>query len=589
MKKVYKPLRLKATSFLFLRDTLIFIIAILLSLGLWHFVTEQKLEQINQKAQQSLILYSSKIERELGYSHQSLLPVVATHPDLLNYFSAKKNVQYFADKAKQQLVFLHHAFDNKTVFVGNAQQFLLESVNKPAERKLIASVKKLLVNRSYKGQTTTQLIFTPDEGAAKLLIAIPVKTQQQIVGYIGMLLDLSLLQAQLETSLVSADKVVIISDERGIILLSSQKDWLFQSFSNLPYSLKKSIHKRFEAKKLFTQLGSINVDAGILTTTNKNDNDQDYLVHSLPLQGYPLRIHYLANIAEVEKQSLLSIALLWLFLALLALMLLFLKTKRLIQVEKLSLEDTLQERNSEFKHQQKLASLGMMATTIAHEINQPITAIKTEAKIGSKYSQRGDSKETEKSFISIIEYTQLLAMITEQLKNFARKRKSSSSNVANIKDSIMQSISLNGSRLKSDRVSYTINDIDANLYGKIDVHQLQQVLSNLIQNACDAMQLCVEKQLTISVKAMANSLVIEVTDTGVGIDEDKQKSMFDAFVSNKNNTSSMGLGLAICQDILSHVGGGITVISPADVEKIKGTSFFIHLLTQKIKNTTSQK
>ncbi len=402
-----------------------------------------------------------------------------------------------------------------------------------------------------------------------------------------MLFDFSALQQQLQSSLVSEKEVLIVSDERGIILLSSKADWLFQSFSNLPYSLKKSIYQQFESKHLFSQLGHVNIDEGILTTSSKKQGfkqEQSYLVHSMLLQGYPLRLHHLANINGVERQSLLSVAFLWFCLVVFALMLLFFKTKRRIQHEKANLENALQLRNNEFKHQQKLASLGMVATSIAHEINQPITAIKTEASIGSKYNDRGDIQQVKHSFTTIIEYTNLLSTITAQLKDFARKRKSTSSNIANIEQSIQQSILLNATRLQSDKVSCVVGEIDKTLYGKIDNHQLQQVLSNLIQNACDAMEVSFEKRITITVKVSADTLSIEVTDTGVGIDKEKQETVFDAFVSSKNQATSMGLGLAICQDILSHFGGSISLESPAltnvqaNENKNRGARFTLQLL-----------
>jgi len=593
--RLTKSSHLRPTLFLAL-SSLVLLSIILLTFILWHFVNQQQLEKINQNAQQNLALYSSKIEQELGTLQQSLLPVVASHPAIIKYLTstaADNETSLLQTKqAQAQLMQLHAAFENKAVFIGNTQQFLQATADVQADSLLFDSIKQSLTSRALKGKKTVQLLFTPNEGVAKFLIAQPVKRGQKIIGYIGMLLDLTSLQKQLETSLVSDEEVLMVSDERGIILLSSKADWLFQSFSNLPYNLKKSIYAQFESKQLFTQLGSVNIDEGILTTNTNNDGmqEQSYLVRSILLQGYPLRLHHLANINSVEKQGVLSIIILWFCFFLLALMLLFLKTKRRIQSEKLSLEYALQQRNNEFKHQQKLASLGMVATTIAHEINQPITAIKTEANIGCKYNERGDSEQVKHSFATIVEYTQLLATITAQLKDFARKRKSSSSNLANIGQTIKQSIALNASRLQSEQVTCCVGEIGENLYGKIDNHQLQQVLSNLIQNACDAMKTCSEKQIIISVKTLADSISIDVTDTGIGIDEDKQKSVFDAFVSSKKQTSSMGLGLAICQDILSHFGGSISVVSPvvSNVSESRGANFKINLLAEHERIPTSQ-
>ncbi|MBL4659477.1 MAG: GHKL domain-containing protein [Alcanivoracaceae bacterium] len=590
-----KP-RLKPSVFLLFSSIILSVVA-LCAFVLWNSINQHQLAKLAQSAKQNLTLYGSKIERELGQVQQSLLPLIASHPALLNYLlpyelplskllpsklspsgTLLPTAQF---QAQTQLTRLHTVLSNRTVFIGNAKQLLIASSNKKLDLVLLEGIKKTIVSRIYKDKPYRQFVFPIDGRSAKFLIALPIKKNGAVLGFIGMLMELSFVQQQLASSLLPDQEILMVSDERGIILLSSNAQWLYKSFSNLPYSLKKIINAQFEQKQLFSQLGIVNIDNGILKTANAAQ-EQTYLVHSILLKGYPLRLHHLANIDDIKKQSYLYVLFFLFCIILLALMVLFLKTKRRAQAEKINLEQTLLERDTEFKHQQKLASLGMVATTIAHEINQPITAIKTEASIGCKYNERGDTGQVQHSLKIILEYTRLLASITAQLKDFARKRKTKKSNTANIEQTIKQSLTLNHSRMKADGVDYFVNDFDGSISAKIDEHQLQQVLSNLLQNSCDAMQTCQVKHIDISVTAEQECIYIKVSDSGIGIDKAMQKTVFDAFVSSKNETSSMGLGLAICQDILSHFGGGIRIITDENVSLSEpaGATFMISLLAE---------
>jgi len=574
---------LKSSAFLLLTSSVLSVVA-LLSFALWNSTNQHQLSKLEQSAKQNLALYGSKIERELGQVQQSLLPLIANHPDLLKYLAMANNLyeqSKLTSLAQSQLDSLHRALSNRTVFIGNAKKLLMASSNHNADLALLELVDKTIISRTFKNKPYRQFVFPVDNSSAEFLIALPIIKNGEVLGFIGMLMELSFVQQQLADSLLADQEILMVSDERGIILLSSNAKWLYKSFSNLPYSLKKSINSQFEQKQLFSQLGIVNIDNGILKTTNAKQ-EQSYLVHSSLLQGYPLRLHHLANIDAIDKQSYLYVVLFLFCIILLVLMMMFLKIKRRTQVEKAKLEQTLLERDKEFKHQQKLASLGMVATTIAHEINQPITAIKTEASIGCKYNDRGDSEQVAHGFKTIIEYTRLLSTITAQLKDFARKRKSSKSNTANIEQTIKQSLLLNYSRLKAEGVGYAINDFDNTLSAQIDEHQLQQVLNNLFQNACDAMQSSKQKHIHINVTTENKSIFITVADTGHGIDDAMQKTVLDAFVTSKNDTSSMGLGLAICQDILSHFGASISIVSTKDDLLVNnaGATFMISLMAE---------
>jgi len=529
--------------------------------NIWKYSQQQQLQELKQSALRHIELYSSKVLQQLGQTQQSLLPVIGNHPSIKAYLSQPSVLNRL--QAQNHLNSVLNSMPNRTIFIGNAKQLLLAAEDAENDLLVIESVKKTINSRSFTGKNSEQFIFSPQSKFAKFMVAIPIKDNETTLGYIGLLLDISALQNELNQALPNKQEIILISDEHGIIMLSSEPSWLYKSFSNLPYNVKKSIDPQFEQKKQFAQLGIVNIDEGILTTDSNNvdEQSQSFLVHSSLLAGRELRLHHLANIAEVSKNSNTYASYVVLFGLVISIIWLFLQEIVRAQQAKKTLAIELKARDIEFRQQQKLASLGMMATTIAHELNQPITAIKTEANLGKKHLEQSNVDETKVSLQAIIEYTRLLASITTQLKDFARKRKKTNYLGSNIEQAIKQSYAMHKSRMTEEKVTCQISKIDQQLLGNIDEYQLQQVISNLLQNACDAMLNSQEKNISIEVTNSVSHLFIIVSDTGVGIKDEDKGSIFDPFVSNKINVSSMGLGLAICHDLLDKVGGNIELIA----------------------------
>ncbi len=578
----------------------VFLLAISSTL-LWQTTYKQQLAELKESAQRNLVLYGSKIDHELNQIQRSLLPIITNHPKIKSYLSNPSIVNQ--TQAQQYLQQLQLAMPNRALFIGNAKQFLLASDTPASDLAMLESIKQIISSRTYKRKSTEQFVFTKNNSqdkkntSTKYVIALPIYQQNKIKngggnntndvsGYVGLLIDLSKLQKELNNSLLSKNQVVLLSDQRGIIMLSSETSWLYRTFSNLPYNLKKKLDEQFAEKQLFNQLGIADIDDDILTTSTAGNNEisESFLVFSTLLSNYPLRIHHLANIAPVVQRSNFYVAFMIISLVLITLLWLFYQEMSQAQVVKTAHQRQLKDFELEFKQQQKLASMGMMATTVAHEINQPITAIKTEALVGLKYLERHNTEEVTKSFSTIVEYTKLLSAISAQLKNFARKGNTNVNNVANIYQVIKHSLALNDFRLQTDHVNCLVSGFDHGLNAKIDEHQLQQVFNNLLQNSCDALKNTTNKQINIQVSLEDSIVIILFSDNGPGIASAIQENIFAPFVSSKGNASSIGLGLAICDDILSKVGGHIELQIRdtnefIETEQLCGATFKISLLS----------
>ncbi|MBL4911291.1 MAG: GHKL domain-containing protein [Alteromonadaceae bacterium] len=580
-----------STSVYLLRSGLFLLFLSLVSLAVWRIYNHQQLQLLKQSAQSDLALYQRKIQNELDNVQPDLLPLIANHPILKKFLLL--NTPVTQQRAQHYLNQLQATMVNRTLFIGNTKQLLIAAKDSNNDFAMIDSIRQRISSRAFKNKKTEQLIFSQAQITAKYLIALPVfntlnidkKQNKKICGYIGLLIDLSALQTELSQSLFNKQTVVLVSDPRGIVMLSSEPDWLYQTFSNLPYALKKQLDKNFVEKKLFNQLGIVNIDNDILTTAinKKNPQGQQFLVRSSILSDHPLRVHHLTNIMPLIKQSRFNVAFILICIILLSLFWLFIKEKRQAKFKQQQHQRVLKDLDIELKQQQKLASLGMMATTIAHDINQPITSIKTEASIANKYLARENYQEVAHSLSHIINATALLAAISSQLKGFACKRSPSQHNSTNLYQAINYSLSLFKARFISEHIHCALNEFDHNLAVVIDHNQLQQVMNNLLQNACDALCANADKKIEIKVSFDAITVIVFISDNGSGVKQEIKDDIFSPFISSKENASSLGLGLAICQDILSKVGGSIELLAQPINEGFS-TSFKISLLQVTTKN-----
>jgi len=217
---------------------------------------------------------------------------------------------------------------------------------------------------------------------------------------------------------------------------------------------------------------------------------------------------------------------------------------------------------------EKLASLGQLASGMAHEIHNPLTIISGEAQL---YLERFKSKdgEVDQLLQSIIEECHRAADITRRILRFAKPAPTELGPV-DVRTIADETLTLAGYQVRMDRVERTV-EIPPDL-PKIrgNQNQLQEVLLNLVINACQAMG---EKggSLQISASLQNGQIEIRVADTGPGIPANKLTKIFDPFYTTK--ATGTGLGLFVTQRIVRLHQGSIDVRSTEG----KGTTFIIRL------------
>lgn len=243
--------------------------------------------------------------------------------------------------------------------------------------------------------------------------------------------------------------------------------------------------------------------------------------------------------------------------------------------ERRMVEQQMATLQAELIHVARVSAMGTMASTLAHELNQPIAAVTNyvEAVRDQMLEPEEDEWPMMREALGEAAKEALRAgQIVRRLREFV-SRGEVEKTVENLPDLVNEAASLGlaGAREMGIEVHLEL-DPDASPV-LVDKVQIQQVLINLIRNACEAMSASPVKRLTISSHAEREGYVqVTVSDTGCGIPAGVASQLFSAFVSTK--PTGMGLGLSICRTIVEVNGGKIWM----DTREGRGTDFHFTLV-----------
>ena len=226
--------------------------------------------------------------------------------------------------------------------------------------------------------------------------------------------------------------------------------------------------------------------------------------------------------------------------------------------ERRQAEERLEEIQSELIHVSRISAMGTMASTLAHELNQPITAVANYVEAVRDLLAEPDMDDMpmiREALDDAAKESMRAGHIVRRLRDFVARGESDKT-VEKLPALINEAavLGLIGAQEKGVRPHF---DLDPDATPVLaDRVQVQQVLINLIRNAIEAMAPGLRKELTVTSRNDDRDMVrVTVSDTGPGVDPKVAEQLFTAFVSTK--TEGMGLGLSICRTIVEANGGRI--------------------------------
>jgi PAS domain S-box-containing protein len=236
--------------------------------------------------------------------------------------------------------------------------------------------------------------------------------------------------------------------------------------------------------------------------------------------------------------------------------------------------EELRQAQADLAHASRMTTMGELTASLAHEVNQPITAAVNGASTCVRWLTRDDPDvgEAREAALGVIRNAKRAADIINHIRSISKKGESKRQ-LADINELTREIVAL----LRNEAQRYSIlirTDLDANL-PKImaDSVQVQQVIMNLIMNSIDAMK-DVDQTRELSIRSRCaedRKLIISVSDNGVGLPQHQIDQIFDAFFTTKPH--GIGMGLRISRSIVESHGGRLWAANNSP----RGASFYFTL------------
>jgi two-component system C4-dicarboxylate transport sensor histidine kinase DctB len=378
----------------------------------------------------------------------------------------------------------------------------------------------------------------------------------------------------------------LVTDPHGVVIVTSEPRWRFGTIGRLGADDRAAI-------RATRQYGSLPLDPLPLTIDEADARmggetpGNRLATTQIPLAGAQMRVLYPldpamrsanANARLVSLGALIVIAgaLLLLWRA---------RERRLIQIAaQRALEGQVAERTAELRETNaqlvaesseraladqryraareelaqanRLGSLGQITAGVAHEINQPVAAIRSFAENAQGFLARGDSGRADENLGRIVDLTQRIGTITAELRNFARRR-TPETGAVDVDAVIESTLLLIGDRVRAQGVVLERTG-PAGLHVTADRVRLEQILINLIQNALDALAGQKAPVIRIVTARTDARIMIEVADNGLGVAPELAGELFMPFVTGR--AEGLGLGLPIARNIAREFGGELSLV-----------------------------
>lgn len=459
-------------------------------------------------------------------------------------------------------------------------------------------------------------------GEAGLFIAQPIRRDGRIIGIAAAKVSLDWIERSWRTP--GATEQIWVTDANGVVILSSIPSLKFTTLAPLSDTQRKTMDRQrqflHESLPLVAHpvLEKFADGAVVLALSDPaqgravSNGKREFLAVGRRLEPLEWQITVLSDLAPVRavaRNAALAAMLVW---ALILLSILYARQRRRriderlaaqealkcaydeleIKVEQRTAdlrdangrlqaevvereraEDTLRCAQAELVQSGKLAAIGQMAAGVTHELNQPLAALQTFSDNARVFITRGRTDEALENLSIISDLVKRLGYITSQLKAFAR-RSDDAKKPVDVQKAFDRTMLLLHARIAAEQVQLTVAWAQQPLAVLCSEVGLEQVFTNLLSNAMDAMAQSDIKQISFYTVQRENQLEIHILDTGVGIPANLIEKIFDPFYTTREQ--GLGLGLSISAGIIRSAGGQLLVRN-RPTEEGSGAEFIIRL------------
>jgi len=526
-----------------------------------------------------LALYSATLNAELE-RFEALPYVLSINPKLQRLLADTANPVLTAE-INRYLETINSEAGSAMLYVMNADGTTLASSNWASSTSFIGNNYRFRpyfrearaggTGRFFAVGATTQL--------PGVFIARPVRLGGDIVGVVAVKVHLD----SMESAWGQGGERVLVSDDNGVVTMASAPAWKFATLSALP----TGVRQRLAQTRQYYTSPLLPLPFAWRDRERVAIGDHDYLVVSRAVGRLNWQMRLMGDLAEARSRAWLSTAVTGLALLALTLAALYarLRLKRLRErlAAQLTLERTVAERTAELasanlrlqaeindKRQaetalreaqaaliqsSKLTALGRMATGIAHELNQPLAALRSFADNTRQYLSLGRTQQADANLERIIAQTDKLGAMTAELKLFATRRP-----VRGHCDLVVLRPTLDAAlapRLAAARARLCW-DMPQPCPLPLEALAAEQIVGNLVSNAADALGDAAQRDIRLHVRHHEGEVLLQVSDSGPGLPPDNPARVFEPFYSTKSYGNGLGLGLAIVAGIVRDAGGDIS-------------------------------
>jgi two-component system, NtrC family, C4-dicarboxylate transport sensor histidine kinase DctB len=414
--------------------------------------------------------------------------------------------------------------------------------------------------RNAAADSGTVFSIANEEGAYGFYFARKVEVDTSFLGVVVVKVDLGALEESWRRALAS----VVVTNADDVVILSSVPNWRRNTLSSLLAAAPGSSRISSAFQTAQQRLGSPYVYIG----------GTPHLRAEAAVNFRSWRVSYFATLEEVRARVNAILALMVMIMALIA-AIVFWQLSRRTRAEsrrikresdelrvlnrrlsaeiaaRLKLERNLKEAEQSLEQASKLAALGQMSAAVAHELNQPLAAMKTYLAGARLLLNRKRPEEALTSFQRIDDLIERMGGITRQLKSYARKGDVELKPI-DVRDCVRAAISMMAPQLGKLAVTITTTLPSEPVIVQVDPLRLEQIIVNLLRNAIDAVR-TQEKRAIRVLLAQGDGILLSITDNGPGIKEPDK--LFEPFYTTKRPGEGLGLGLAISAGFAAEMGG----------------------------------